>query len=105
MKTSKGEEEEIIIQNPPTKPKAQVIEKVLGIKLVPDVENVTRWWSMRWLIAGAIADTLPVVWARLPEAWIGPMPEWLKVGLGYFVLTALIAAAVSRVVQQQGLKR
>jgi purine-cytosine permease-like protein len=99
MKTSKGEEELIIIQNPPKKP------KVLGIELVPDVANVGRWWSMRWLIAGAIAEALPVVWVRIPADWAGPMPEWLKVGLGYFVLTALLAAAVSRVVQQQGLQR
>jgi|GEM_PF-2737354 hypothetical protein len=83
-----SEEEEIIVQ-PPRK-----------LSLVPDVANWHRWWSMRWLIAGAIAEALPRAWAALPGDWVGPMPTWLKLALGYFVGTALVAAAVSRVIQQ-----
>jgi hypothetical protein len=89
---TKGEEAEIIIPNPP--------KKVFGFPLVPDAHNWRRWWSMRWLIAGAIAEALPLAWQRLPAEWIAPMPEWLKLALGYFVGIALVAAIVSRVVQQ-----
>lgn len=76
-------------------------KKRFGVPLVPDVHNWRKWWSMRWIISAAVAEALPVVWMRLPADWAGPMPEWLKIGLGYFVLTALVAAAVSRVVQQK----
>lgn len=85
--------------NPPPPPPPQ--KRVLGVPLVPDVRNVLRWWSMRWIIAGAVAEALPGVWARLPADWVDPMPEPVKVFLGAFTGCALVAAAVSRVIQQQ----
>lgn len=88
-----SEEEEIIIITKPPK-------KLAGVTLVPGAENWTRWWSMRWIIAAAIAEALPLVWARLPADWIDPMPASVKVGLGAFTGVALVAAAVSRVIQQ-----
>jgi hypothetical protein len=76
-------------------------KKILGVPLVPDVHNWRRWWSMRWIIAAAIAEALLIAWPRLPADWVAPTPEWLKAAMGGFSLVALVAAAVSRVVQQK----
>lgn len=94
---AKSEEEEVIvIADPPPPPP----RKVLGVPLVPDADNLLRWWSMRWLIAAAVAETLPRAWATIPPEWVPPMPGWLEAALGVFVLVAIPAAAVSRIVQQ-----
>ena len=96
-----SEEEETLPPAPPPPPPPR---KILGVPLVPDVRNWRRWWSMRWIVAAAVAEALLIAWPRLPADWVAPMPESVKAGMGAFSLFALVAAAVSRVIQQQAPK-
>jgi hypothetical protein len=98
---AKNEEEEviIIIADPPLPPP----RKLLGVPLAPGVDSprgLLRLWSVRWIIVGTVAETLPRAWATLPPEWAAPMPEPLKLALGYLVLLALVSAGVSRAIRQ-----
>lgn len=91
---------------PPSPPRAPAAaRRVLGVPLVPEAESglrgLLRLWSVRWIIAGAVAEALLMAWPRIPADWIAPMPEPLKIGLGYFTLLTLVAAGVSRAIKQQ----
>jgi hypothetical protein len=76
---------------------------VLGVPLAPGIDStrgLLRLWSVRWIIVGTVAETLPRAWATLPPEWAAPMPEPLKISLGYLVLFALVSAGVSRAIRQ-----
>ena len=90
---------------PPSPPRASSPppRRVLGVPLAPGIDStrgLLRLWSVRWIIVGTVAETLPRAWATLPPEWAAPMPEPLKISLGYLVLFALVSAGVSRAIRQ-----
>lgn len=97
----KNEEEETILPKPPAPPPPPQPKVVLGVPLVPDVHRWHHWWSMRWMIAAAVAESILALWPRMPPEWVAQLPNWLSAALSYFVLFAIPAAVVSRIVQQQ----
>jgi len=100
---AKSEEEEVIIIADPPPPPPPPPRKVLGVPLAPGIDSprgLLRLWSVRWIIVGTVAETLPRAWATLPPEWAAPMPEPLKLALGYLVLVALVSAGVSRAIRQ-----
>lgn len=96
----KNEEEETIPPKPPTPPPPQQ-KVVLGVPLVSDVHRWHHWWSMRWMISAAVAESVLTLWPRMPPEWVAQLPHWVSAALGHFVLFAIPAAVVSRIVQQQ----
>lgn len=70
------------------------------MKLVDDAAEWKRWWSMRWLIFGAVCESLRQGWPLIPEAWVSALPSWVPEYLGLATLVSFIAAGVSRVIKQ-----
>lgn len=90
---------------PPPPPRAPAAaRRVLGVPLVPEAEagvrGLLRLWSVRWIVSGAVAEALLVAWPRIPADWLAPMPDSLKVALGYFTLLAFVGAGFSRAIRQ-----
>jgi hypothetical protein len=99
----KSEEEENNTGSLPPDPPPPPPRKLLGVPLAPGVDGprgLLRLWSVRWIIVGTVAETLPRAWETLPAAWAAPMPEPMKLALGYLVLLALVSAGVSRAIRQ-----
>lgn len=92
------EEEENNASQPPPK------KKILGVPLVPDVDNWRRWWSMRWLMATAYFSAVVAAYMTLPPDWLPTLPVWVKQVHAFGALMSAGGAAVSRVIQQQAPK-
>lgn len=66
------------------------------MKLIPNIENAHRLWSVRLAVASAALGALE---AALP-AWEGVLPDGLFAALS---ITAAVGAAVARVIRQETL--
>ena len=74
---------------------------LLRARLVDDVHNWHRWWSMRWVVIAAALESLKAGWANLPADWITALPHWIPEHLGLATLISTAMAGVSRVVKQK----
>lgn len=71
------------------------------MKLVDDVHNWHRFWSMRWIIVSAFCSAAVAAYALLPADFLPVIPVWVKQGLGLGAVFSAGAAGVMRVVQQK----
>lgn len=70
-------------------------------KLVDDVSEWRRWWSMRFIILSAFFSAIIAVYATLPADWLPEIAPWLKQALALGAMGTAGAAAVSRVLKQE----
>lgn len=77
-----------------------VLDKI-NAKLVEDVADWHRWWSMRWIIIAAALEALKAGWAGLPPRWIDWLPDVVPHALGVLALIATVNAGVARVTKQK----
>lgn len=70
-------------------------------KLVDDVSEWKRWWSLRWIIIGAFCAGAAAAYQWLPADWLPEIPALVKKVLGLGALVSMGAAGVARVVKQK----
>lgn len=75
------------------------------MKLVYDVSDWKKWWSMRLIIASAFFQAIVLAYATLPEDWLPSIPQYLKLGFAFGALATAGLSGVARVIQQPGLHR
>lgn len=86
---------------PPPPPAGRApARRVLGVQLVPDASEWRRWWSMRWIIAGAYFSGVVAAYMLLPSDWLPTIPAWVKQAHAIGALLCGGGAAASRVIQQ-----
>jgi L-asparagine transporter-like permease len=71
------------------------------MKLVDNVSEWRRWWSMRWIIATAFLAAIPAAYGLLPNDWLPSIPQWIKSSLALATLFSAGAAGVARVMKQK----
>lgn len=69
-------------------------------KLVDDVQDWHRFWSMRWIIVSAFCSAAVAAYALLPADFLPTIPVWVKQALGLGAVVSAGAAGVSRVIKQ-----
>jgi hypothetical protein len=74
------------------------------MKLVDDVQDWKKWWSMRWTILTAAIAAIASAYAALPDNWLPAIPDAVKAGFAYATLISAMGAGVSRVVKQKNLE-
>ncbi len=71
------------------------------MKLVDDVKEWKRWWSMRFAILTAVLMAVQIAWPTLPHEWTSDLPDWFKNGLAVVSLSSAAMTAISRVIKQK----
>jgi hypothetical protein len=74
-------------------------------ELVDNAAEWKRWWSMRWIIAAAVIESLRLGWPSIPAEWVAGLPPAIPQLLGIATLVSLVGAGVSRVMKQPGLDK
>jgi hypothetical protein len=70
------------------------------LELVDNASEWKRWWSMRWIIAATVIESLRLGWPSIPPEWVSGLPTWIPQLLGLATLASLVGAGVSRVLKQ-----
>lgn len=70
------------------------------MKLIDNVNEWTRLWSMRWAIVTAFLAAIPAAYVVLPADWLPSIPDWIKAGLALATLCSAGATGVARLLKQ-----
>lgn len=74
------------------------------MKLVPDVRDWTKWWSIRLAALSAAFSAVIVAYATLPPDWLPGIPAALKTALAVGALLSAGGAGFARVIDQPKLR-
>lgn len=64
------------------------------MKLVDDVKDIWRWWSMRLM---GLALAWPMVWGQLPQDAKNMIPAWVE---PWVPASLILAAMIARPIKQ-----
>lgn len=74
------------------------------MKLVPDVKDWSKWWSLRLSALAAAFGAVVVAYATLPIDWLPAIPVWLKTACAVGAMVSAGAASFARVIDQPSLR-
>lgn len=74
------------------------------MKLVPDVKDWSKWWSVRLSALAAAFGAVVVAYATLPADWLPAIPVWLKTTCAIGSMVSAGAAGFARVIDQPSLR-
>lgn len=75
------------------------------MKFVPDIENWSKWWSVRLALASSVFGAVTLAYVGLPPDWLPEIPRAVKVGLAMGTLVTAGASAFARGIAQPKLDK
>lgn len=73
------------------------------MKLIPDINNFWRFWSVRLAILSGAFSAVTAAYIALPPDWLPTIPQAAKTVLAFGALGTAFGAALARGVVQSNL--